>query len=107
MSDAKRRAELQEHAFDHAWVLYSSIADTLADVIEVFKKKAQNQESLENEDFELLKQHQKALLLVIGFETDIAKRHASAHRDGPVFDLAAARAEVARRIARLEHSAES
>ena len=105
MSDTKRRAELQEDAFDHALILYNSISETLANVIEIFKKKADNQEALAQEDMDLLKRHQKALLLVVGFESDFYKRHAAFDRDCPVFDLAAARAEVARRMARLADAA--
>jgi hypothetical protein len=101
MSDPAERTAMRDEVFDHACTLYHSLAFSLAKIIEIFNNKTETGEALSDDDLKLVKDHQKALLLVIGFEADIFKRHGAAYRDGPVLDLDAARAEVAGRLARL------
>jgi hypothetical protein len=102
MSKEGKHADPRAEAFDNACALYNSLSESLLGVIEILKKKSETGAPLTKAESEVVREHQKALLMVLGFETDVLKRHGAAFRDGPVLDLDAARAEVARRLARLQ-----
>jgi hypothetical protein len=102
MADNGKRAALRAEAFENACELYNSLSDSLLDVIKILKKKSETGGPLNKEEREVVREHQKALVMVLGFETDVMKRHGSTYPDSASLDLDAARAEVTRRLARLK-----
>jgi hypothetical protein len=102
MGPQNKRATIKAEAFENACELYNSLSDSLLGVIEILKKKSETGAPLSHDEREVIRQHQKALVMIIGFETDVLKRHGAAFSDGQSLDLDAARAEVARRLARLK-----
>jgi hypothetical protein len=102
MADHGKRAEQRAEAFDNACELYNSLSDSLLDVIKILKKKSETGDPLSKDEREVVREHQKALVMVLGFETDVMKRHGATFTDSASLDLDAARAEIARRLARLK-----
>jgi hypothetical protein len=88
----------------HAIALYDSLANDLAHAIEALR----TQGSLTEEQNGKLRALQKSLMMVLEFDSQLARRPGVA-ADGPhpALDLDAARAEVARRLARLAAAAEA
>jgi hypothetical protein len=88
----------------HAVALYDSLADELARAIEVFRDKG----VLTDEQTADLRSLQKSLMMVLDFDSQLSrKRPVVADEPHRTLDLDAARAEVARRLARLAAAGET
>lgn len=82
----------------HALALYASLADELAQAIEAFREKG----VLTDAQTADLRSLQKSLMMVLDFDSQLSrKRRVVADEAHRTLDLDAARAEVARRLARL------
>ena len=89
-------------AFQRALTLYDELATSLTSVIMRLRAQADGGKALEREELDLIKSHQKAVLVVMDFEAQLFKRRigAAVASKRPI-DLDAARAEIGRRLARL------
>jgi hypothetical protein len=87
----------------HALALYDSLADELAQAIEIFREKGELTEA----QTATLRSLQKSLMMVLDFDSQLSRKRRVV-ADGPhrTLDLDAARAEVARRLARLAAAAD-
>jgi hypothetical protein len=85
-------------------MLYDELATTLTALIMRLKQHGETAGALDAEATDLIKAHQKTVLMVLDFEAQILKRKlgaAPAGDGGRRLNLDAARAEVAGRLARL------
>lgn len=91
-------AEAARRARNDALALYADLAAELRARLDALQAGDPSEESRR-----LVKAHQQTLLMVLGFEEALAnRRRGPAAHGGPPLDLDAARAEVARRLARLK-----
>ena len=87
----------------HALALYDSLADALAQAVETFREKG----ALTDAQTADLRSLQKSLMMVLEFDAQLShKLRADVHEPRGALDLDAARAEVARRLARLAAAGE-
>jgi hypothetical protein len=88
-------------ALDRACALYEDMATNLtAEIMRL--RNAEKHRPLEAHEVEVVRSFQKAVLMVLDFETRLLKRRVEARRQtGGRLDLAGARAEIARRLDRL------
>ncbi len=85
-------------------MLYDELATTLTGVIMRLKQQGSESAALAADEIDLIKTHQKIVLMVLDFEAQIIKRRlgaAPAATPGRRINLDAARAEIAGRLARL------
>lgn len=93
--------ERSETAYQNACDLYEQIAETLSVAVAALLEARDAGRRLSDEELQTLRDHQKAILMVLGFEDQIMKKHGPADSTRQTLDLDAARAEVARRLACL------
>jgi hypothetical protein len=86
--------------------LYEEIAATLTGVLNALRRAGEAAEPLSRAELEVVKAHQKTILMVLDFEAQLLKQRPPTARTGggTELDLDAARAEVAGRLARLAGS---
>lgn len=103
MAKASGSSAAVRRAFERACALYDEFATTLTGIIMRLRAQDDANSALERRELDLIKAHQKAVLMVLDFEAQLLKRRIGAAADGEIrIDLDAARAEIARRIARIE-----
>ncbi len=102
MRSSQNDAVISRRTLRQAQALYGSLADCLATAIESFRAHG----TLDDANADLLRRYQKSLLMVLDFDSQLARKCRSDAdvADRPL-DLAAARSEVARRLDRLAAAA--
>jgi len=92
-----------QRAFLRACALYEEIAETLTGVLSAIRREGDAAAPLNRAELEVVKAHQKTILMVLDFEAQLLKQRPPAARTagGSSLDLDAARAEVVGRLARL------
>lgn len=102
MAGSIRSDTAVRRAFERALVLYDELATSLTSVIMRLRAQADGDRALERDEIELIKSHQKAVLMVLDFEAQLFKRRIGAAIAGDrAIDLDAARAEIVSRLSRL------
>jgi len=102
VAGARRSNVVVRRAFENACTLYDELATALTAIIMRLKTQGAAAGALSGEEFEIVKAHQKTVLMVLDFEAQILKRRiGAAAGGGKRLDLDAARAEVAGRLDRL------
>ena len=96
-----------EAAAGRACDLYNQLAESLLDVIAALRARGRAEAPLDEDEIGVIRAHQKAIMLVLGYEKDVLKKHGPAAPPREALDLDAARAEVARRLARLRAARDS
>jgi hypothetical protein len=87
--------------FERACILYEELAATLTGIIAELRE-ASATRALSRAELDVVKAHQKTVLLVLDFEAQLLKRRlGAASEPGKPLDLDAARTEIAGRMARL------
>jgi hypothetical protein len=101
MTRAKDDADGTSAILGHARLVYRELSDALADAIGLLRSGHEDERGAKAREA-LLKSHYRALQQVIAIEVRLGKRNAEHGGTGAVeLDLAAARDEIHRRLARL------
>lgn len=101
MSEAGDDRARMEAAYDFACDLYDQLSKALAETVAMMQRRAELETPLTKEERDLMRDHQKAILTILGFEQELWRKHGPADPVGAILDLEAARREVAGRLARL------
>lgn len=102
MKPDSKAADAVRPSFGRALELYEELTKRLIETVNAIDVKDRNTATLK-EEIELVKNFQKILLMVFDFESQLFKRGGSGSSDGRgALDLDGARAEIGRRLARLE-----
>jgi len=104
LAGARRSNAVVRRAFENACTLYDELATALTAIIMRLKAQGEAAGALSGEEADVVKAHQKTVLMVLDFEAQILKRRigaVTAANAGKRLDLDAARAEVAGRLDRL------
>jgi uncharacterized membrane protein YdfJ with MMPL/SSD domain len=93
---------LSDRAFHRACAIYDQLAEAVTLTIRRLTDRQGSADALSKEEVALLRAHQRVLVMVLDFESEILKRARAQSRepDAPL-DLDAARAELARRLDRI------
>lgn len=101
MPRARKPEVAVRKTFERACILYEELATSLTQIIAELRE-ASEARALTRMELDVVKAHQKTVLLVLDFEAQLLKRRlGAASEPGKPLDLEAARAEIAGRMARL------